>query len=309
LTQRLLAFGRRQSLKPDIVQLPAMVHGIADLLRGSFGPGVAVELRLPESLPAARVDASQLELALLNLAANARDAMPGGGRVIFSAREAEVTAEDTSALPPGQYVVLGVADTGEGMDEATLAQAVEPFFTTKSVGKGTGLGLSMVHGLAAQSGGRLLLRSRKGEGTVAELWLPRTEALPAAPLPAPEPPRSPMAHGRTVLLVDDDALVRGSIAAMLEDLGHTAIEASSGDDALDVLDQTGAVDLVITDYAMPGMTGVQLAEELRRRRPDLPVLLATGYAELPGSTAGVQQLAKPFRSQVLARAIEQCVAS
>ncbi len=306
LTQRLLAFGRRQTLRPEIVELPALVHGIADLLHSSLGPGVRVELRIPASIAAVRADATQLELALLNLAANARDAMPRGGGIAISAREETVIAEEGGGgPPPGAYVVLGVADTGEGMDDATLAHAVEPFFTTKGVGKGTGLGLSMVHGLAAQSGGRLLLHSRKGEGTLAELWLPRAESPPARPGPQPEPPRTDATHRRTVLLVDDDPLVLASTAAMLEDLGHAAIEAESGRHALDVLGDGAAVDLVITDYAMPGMTGLQLADELRRIRPGLPVLLASGYAELPGAPAGLPRLSKPFGQPALAQAIER----
>ena len=197
LTRRLLAFGRRQALMPEVVDLPVLVHRMSTLLRTSVGPGVRVAMRLPEALPPVEVDASQVELALLNLAVNARDAMPHGGDITIAAHEDQVRWREADGLPPGHYVVLSVTDTGVGMDEATLTQAMEPFFTTKGVGKGAGLGLSMVHGFVAQSGGRFRLHSRKGAGTVAEIWLPRAEATatavrassrrdPAAP--GPEPP-------------------------------------------------------------------------------------------------------------------------
>ena len=308
LTQRLLAFGRRQSLNPAAVQLPALVRGMAELLRGALGGGVHLRVEFPPDLPPVFADANQLELAVLNLAANARDAMPGGGEIVLSAAERQVAADEAPGLLPGFYVVLSVADAGEGMDEETLAQATEPFFTTKGVGKGTGLGLPMVHGLAAQSGGRFVLRSTRGVGTVAELWLPRAEA----PVPggergttAPTP-----ARGRrgTLLLVDDDPLVLASTAAMLEDLGHRVIEAASAPEALEKLRDGLEVDLVITDYAMPGMTGLQLADALRRLRPGLPVLLATGYAELQGEgSQGLQRLDKPFEQAALARATDACL--
>ena len=311
LTQRLLAFGRRQALTPEVVDLPGLVRGMGALLRGSLGGRVRVSMRFPEDLPPVEVDANQLELALLNLAVNARDAMPGGGEIAIAAREEDVRTRNADALPAGRYVVLTVADTGEGMDETTLAQAMEPFFTTKGVGKGTGLGLSMVHGLAAQSGGRFLLRSRKGTGTEAELWLPRAEVAAAdRAAPRPEPPSAKPRGRRTVMVVDDDPLVLASAAAMLDDLGHTALEAGSGSEALELLRAGAQVDLVITDYAMPGMTGLQLAEELHRLRPRLAVLLATGYAELQGAAAsGLVRLAKPFAQEALAEAMERCSAA
>jgi CheY-like chemotaxis protein len=255
------------------------------------------------------VDANQLELALLNLAANARDAMPGGGEIVIAGSEKRVEAVEPGGLPPGNYLVLSVTDTGEGMDEATLAQAMEPFFTTKGVGKGTGLGLPMVHGLAAQSGGRFLLRSVKGVGTVAELWLPRAEAAASAARPESAPAPSAAARRGTVLLVDDDPLVLASTAAMLEDLGHQVLEAASGSAALDLLHAGVPVDLLLTDHAMPGMTGLQLIEAARRARPGLPALLATGYAELQGERpAGLARLPKPFEQEALARAVDACLA-
>jgi signal transduction histidine kinase/ActR/RegA family two-component response regulator len=314
LTQRLLAFGRRQALRPEAVDLPLLVQEMSGLLRSSLGAGVRAEMRFPTSLPPVFVDANQLELALLNLAVNARDAMPAGGVITVAAQERQLdtTSEDSAGLLPGDYVVISVSDTGEGMDEATLARAMEPFFTTKGVGKGTGLGLSMVHGLAAQSGGRFALRSRKGAGTVAELWLPQAERRTAPANAAGSEPLSafsaPPGQSRRVLLVDDDPLVLASTTAMLEDLGHHVVTAESATQALAVLRATGPVDLVITDYGMPGMTGLQLAEALRLQRPDLPVMLATGYGELREvTTAGLFRLSKPFGQDSLAHAMQECM--
>ncbi len=309
LTQRLLAFGRRQALTPERVDVPALVRAMSDLLRSSVGE-VRIETRFPISVAPAHVDANQLELALLNLAVNARDAMPKGGTLTIAAREEQVGSDGRGRLAPGSYVVLGVTDTGEGMDEATLAQATEPFFTTKATGKGTGLGLSMVYGMAIQSGGQLVLHSRPGEGTTVELWLPRAEAASVLPpaLPAAQvTPDRRSDRRRIVLLVDDDPLVLASLGAMLEDLGHTTVEAGSGRQALEILRGGTEIDLVITDYAMPEMTGLQLAEALGRLRPELPVLLATGYMESLGPIAsGPAPLVKPFASSALAQAIEDC---
>ena len=309
LTQRLLAFGRSQALRPVAVDLPTIVEGMSDLLRNSLGGSVRIETRFPHVMALASVDAGQLELALLNLAVNARDAMPGGGVLTISAREERVDAE--SDLQPGRYVVLCVADTGAGMDPATLARCVEPFFTTKGVGKGTGLGLSMVHGLAAQSGGKLVLWSRVGEGTAAELWLPRAEvgaeAFLTASLADLQP--RPLVH-RTVLVVDDDPLVLASMASMLEDLGHAAVEASSGRQALEILRAAAKVDLLLADYAMPEMTGLQLAAEVRQLRPCLPMLIASGYADRAELIdSDIPLLAKPFEQAVLAARIEECLAT
>ncbi len=302
LTRRLLAFGRRQPSQPERVELNRLVRGMADLLRNSLSAAIQLQLRLPPDLPPVQVDPNQLELALLNLVVNARDAMPAGGTITITGRVAEPEPE---ALPPGAYTVLSVADTGEGMDEATLARATEPFFTTKPAGKGTGLGLPMVQGLALGSGGQFLLRSVPGIGTEAELWLPQAPAETAAetaPSPAPAAPPRPVVR-RSVLLVDDDPLVLASTRAMLEDLGHAVLEASSGPQALELLRAGRAADLVITDYAMPGMTGVQLATAIRQLRPGLPVLLATGYAEVPSEgEAALPRLEKPFDAEAIARA-------
>jgi signal transduction histidine kinase/CheY-like chemotaxis protein len=308
LTQRLLAFGRRQALTPEVVDLAALIRGMSTLLGSSLGPGIEVAMRFPEGLPPVEVDANQLELVVLNLAVNARDAMPRGGEMTIGAWEQEVQSHEPAGIPVGDYVVLSVADTGEGMDDATLARAMEPFFTTKGVGKGTGLGLSMVQGFAAQSGGQFLLHSRKGHGTVAELWFPRAKAVPSPAAAHPEPLATQQIRCGTVLVVDDDPLVLASTVAMLEDLGYATVEAKSGREALELQREGRQIDLVITDYAMPGMTGLQLAEELHLVKPLLPVVLATGFSDLQGTVAiGIERLAKPFGARELAEAIDRCL--
>ena len=309
LTQRLLAFARRQELRPEAVWVNDLVLGMRDLFVRTLGPSVAVELHLADQLPAVSIDANQLELALLNLVVNARDAMPNGGVVNISAVEDEVgAAGPVTGLASGRYVRLTVADTGEGMDEATLSRAVEPFFTTKGIGKGTGLGLSMVQGLAAQSGGALRMDSRRGEGCSIDLWLPCSQhapaVAPARPVREPRADRSPL----VILLVDDDALVSTGTAAMLEDLGHRVIEATSGAQALGLLGANPDVDLMITDHAMPEMTGLELSARVRAVLPDLPVVLASGYADLPALAAAqplLARLAKPFLQDDIARVISE----
>jgi PAS domain S-box-containing protein len=305
LTQRMLMFARRQELDFRPVDIVALVHGMAELLERSLGPSVRVETRFPLGLPWVNTDSNQLEMALLNLAVNARDAMPEGGPVVITARP-ETIALAHGRLQPGEYVCLSLTDTGEGMDEDTLAKAIDPFFTTKEVGKGTGLGLPMVHGLAEHSGGQLLLRSRKGQGTTAELWLPvakKTEKAAEAEAPAQVPAKE---HRRLiVLVVDDDPLVLTNMAAMLDDIGHRVFEADSASEALTILRRESGIQLVITDQAMPRMTGLQLIEEIKDNWPDLPVILATGFAELPRGTDILQiTLAKPFRQHDLASAVE-----
>jgi PAS domain S-box-containing protein len=305
LTQRLLAFARRQAMEPRAVDLAGLVRGMANLLSRSVGPTIKTTLDLPEALPAVHIDANQIELALLNLAVNARDAMPDGGEITISIHRC--STERTADLPAGEYVCVRVSDTGAGMDAATLKRAIEPFFSTKGIGKGTGLGLSMVHGVALQLKGALRLESAPGRGTTAELWLP---VSPERVVDAPaEVPKQPDVRGATLLLVDDDFLINLSTKALLEDLGHTVIEASSGAGALEVLRTEKPIDLMITDYAMPGMSGVQLAEAARGLRPDLPILLATGYAELPvGSVPDLPRLSKPYLQRQLAEQITALVA-
>jgi signal transduction histidine kinase/CheY-like chemotaxis protein len=302
LTQRLLAFARRQALEPRPVDMAELVHGMHDLLRRSIGPAVRMELNLPDGLPPAQADANQIELALLNLAVNARDAMSGGGTLTIALDCA--TTEGGPDLGEGRYIRLLVSDTGEGMDGDTLQRAIEPFFSTKEVGKGTGLGLSMIHGLALQLKGALRLFSEPGRGTRAELWLPIADGCAARPSAEPAAAEPPTKRRGVLLFVDDDFLISLSTASLLEDLGHTVIKASSGVDALGVLRDGQDIDLLITDYAMPGMTGLQLAEEARRLRPGLPILLATGYAELPTSAAlELPRLSKPYQQRQLAEQI------
>src|SRR6202050_1420679 len=280
LTQRLLAFSRRQELKPQAVDFAQLVNGMEELLKRAVGHGITFSSEFPSDLPPLLVDANQLELALLNVALNARDAMPDGGSVKITARadkvppldcatggagtglKARAPGDDTPSLPPGEYIRITIVDTGVGMDQVTLAKATEPFFTPKGPGKGTGLGLSMVQGLAAQSGGLLRIHSEPNAGTVVELWLPKASTAAAALVRAPESatPFRPATEPCTVLIVDDDTLVMTGTAAMILDLGHTAIEAHSGAQALEMLGSGLKVDVVLTDHAMPAMTGLQLAE-------------------------------------------------
>jgi PAS domain S-box-containing protein len=304
LTQRMLAFARRQELDVQALELPKLVAGMADLLASSLGPGAEIETDFPGDLPAVVGDENQIELALLNLCVNARDAMPEGGRIRIEARDEIMAAGNSLCLLPGHYVCLSVSDTGEGMSSETLTRAAEPFFTTKGVGKGTGLGLSMVHGMAEQMGGLLALRSCVGQGTTAEIWLPAVEGsaaygVQALKNTAPTAPRGKL----KVLAVDDDRLVLFNTTAMLEDLGHEVVEASSGEEALTLLEKTG-FDMLITDQAMPRMTGLQLLDVVRERWPGLPVILATGYAEIPGGTqVSVPKLGKPFTERELGQAL------
>ncbi|HEY1934514.1 MAG TPA: PAS domain S-box protein [Acetobacteraceae bacterium] len=279
LTRRMLAFARRQDLNLEAIDLPALLRGMSDLLERSIGPSIVVEMHFPPHLPRSTGDANQLEMALLNLAVNGRDAMPDGGTLAIAARTVTV-AENHEKLRPGGYVCLSVRDSGFGMDEATLARATDPFFTTKGVGKGTGLGLSMVYGLAEQSGGQFVLKSQPGVGTTAEIWLPAAPAVGSAATASVEGTTGSSAP-LTILVVDDDNLVLTNMTAMLEDLGHTVHEANSGRQALEVLRRGTRIDLVITDQAMPRMTGMQLIAEIKTEWPDLPIVLATGYAELP----------------------------
>jgi PAS domain S-box-containing protein len=309
LTQRMLAFARRQELKPAVIDVAELVHGMTDLLHSSLGATVQIETDFPAGLNKVLADPNQLELAILNLAVNARDAMPRGGAIQIAARDMNVVAAPD--LKTGRYVCLSLTDEGCGMDETALSRALEPFFTTKGVGKGTGLGLSMVHGMIDQSGGKLVLKSRKNEGTTVELWLP--VAAPGSGL-VPDQADSGALDGRegplVILAVDDDPLVLLNTAAMLEDLGHTVLEATSGKDALDIIRRKGGIDLMITDQAMPLMTGSELAVAIRAEKPDLPIILATGYAELPpDADGGLPRLSKPFRQHQLADAIAKIVAT
>ncbi len=280
-----------------------------DLLQSCLGPSITIATHLPLTANTVVADPHQLELALLNLALNARDAMPQGGIVTITARE-EYVAPNPGSRKAGQEVCISVSDSGDGMDEATLSRAIEPFYTTKGPGRGNGLGLSMVHGIVTQSGGRLVLNSAKGRGTTAEIWLPLAKRFgkgASEPIAAPTPThRIPPS---LVLAVDDDNLILLNMVAMLEDLGHTVFAASSARQALEILWRGVAIDLMVTDEAMPEMTGSMLAEAAREELPNLRVVLATGYDELPGEAdVDVVRLGKPYRPDDVERAIVEAFA-
>ncbi|WP_431674989.1 PAS domain S-box protein [Rhizobium leguminosarum] len=306
LTQRMLAFSRRQELHMEPIDVSGLVRGMMDMLSRSLGPLTMIETSFPVRLPTILTDPNQLEMAILNLVVNARDAMPSGGRIVLRASE-ESLPSGKGPLSPGRYVRIAVIDEGEGMDAKTLEQAITPFFTTKGVGKGTGLGLSMVQGLASQSGGRLMMKSILGEGTTAELWFPVALAEQVTEAAAERPQQVENAPRRLrIVAVDDDGLVLMNTTLMLEDLGHTVFEAMAGPEALDILREQ-QVDLVICDHAMPRMTGAQLAEAIRKDWPDMPIILATGYAEIPegAGIANLPRLGKPFSQAQLAEAISR----
>jgi PAS domain S-box-containing protein len=311
LTQRLLAFSRRQDLKVGAVDLGQLVAGIEDMLKRSVGSTVTVITSVPEHLPPVWADANQVELALLNLAVNARDAMSEGGTIRVELKTAEV-ASSANGLSPGSYVVLSVADNGSGMDKATLEKATEPFFSTKELGKGTGLGLSMIHGLALQLKGRLKLDSVVGIGTTAELWIPVSDVLPTAAATEDLVPtsRADLKKPIRILFVDDDALIAMSSTDMLLDLGHDVVEVHSGEEALQQLQDDATFDLLITDYSMPGMNGGELATAARQTISNLPILIASGYADLPpGVSLDVARLGKPYSQDQLASAIGKVMAN
>lgn len=313
LTKRLLAFARRQELKLEAVEVQNLIPEMQDFLRQTIGPAIAIMLDIPNDIPPLKIDANQLELALMNLAVNSRDAMPNGGTLTISCRG---ESTETGTLPPnlsqGDYIRIDVADTGEGMSEATLAKAMEPFFTTKGVGKGTGLGLSMVHGLTAQCGGAMRITSRVGRGTTVSLWLPAANAGDLMHTLTPQFQQTPL-HGMRklrILLVDDDFLVRANTALMMSDLGHTVIEASSGKSALEVFQQDSRIELVVTDYLMPGMNGVDLANAIRNTAPKLPIILMTGYVDIRSPLdLSFPRLPKPYTQDQLAKILEATAGS
>jgi PAS domain S-box-containing protein len=305
LTQRLLAFARQQDLRAVPVDLSGLVQGMGNLLERSLGPRVALRLDLPEGLPPARIDANQLELAILNLAINARDAMPDGGSIEIKVAKHQV--QNDAVLKPGTYLKLSVIDTGAGMTPDILKRAIEPFFSSKPLGKGTGLGLSMVHGLVVQLGGTLELSSAVGKGSAVTMVLPIATSAPEAETPAAAPQQ--VKRSAVILFVDDDPLIAMSTTEMLEDLGHRVIGASSALHALDILRSEQPIDLMVTDHVMPGMTGIELAAATREVRPSLPILLATGYAELPeGTQVDLPRLAKPYHQDQLRDRLEQLLA-
>ncbi len=311
LTQHLLAFSRRQRLEPKAVDVGALIRGMGGLLERTLGGTIRIVTGTEPGLWAARVDPNQLEMALLNLAINARDAMPGGGTLtIRSANSPDGAAGRPAGLAPGDSVCIAVADTGSGMTDEVAARAFEPFFTTKGIGHGTGLGLSMVHGLAAQSGGMATLDTRLGAGTTVTLHLPRAGAADTAVEQREAPPPRP-ARPATILVAEDEALVRMTTATILEQAGYRVMEADGGAEALEVLEREPGIDLLLTDYAMPGMTGLELMRRVHAGHPGLPALMVTGYAEMPEAAAwdGLAIIQKPFRPDDLLTRVAAALAT
>ncbi|RYG96912.1 MAG: PAS domain S-box protein, partial [Alphaproteobacteria bacterium] len=304
LVQRLLAFARRQPLQSTAVDIAALVSGMGDLVASTTGPQIRVVVDAADDLPAAMADPNQLEMALLNLSVNARDAMPNGGTLRITARLEMVSQGHQTQLKPGPYVCLSVADTGEGMDSSTLAKAVEPFFSTKGVGKGTGLGLSMVHGLASQLNGALAIESHVGIGTNIKLWLPVSASPPLDNSESQKQISLTVTRGMA-LLVDDEELARLSTADMLSDLGYEVVEASSAEEALRIIRDGARPDLLITDHLMPGMNGTELARLVQSAQSWVQVLIISGYAEVIGVDPDLARLTKPFRIADLVESLER----
>jgi len=308
LTHRLLAFARRQTLQPKLVELDELVRGMAGLIRQTVGPAITVDLHVGDGAWSVLCNPNQLENALLNLAINARDAMPDGGRLTFSTTDVALSATDVAGqdgAKAGDYVEIAVCDTGVGMDEAIRARAFEPFFTTKPIGQGTGLGLSQLYGFVRQSDGVVRLDSAPGQGTTVRLYLPRhaPAQLRAEPA-APGSQQEGAGIGEVVLLVEDEREVRALAAERLRELGYGVVEAMDGPAALRLLRDGARVDLLVTDVGLPGgLNGRQVADAVRERRPGLPVLFITGYAGsvLEGQlTPGMAVIGKPFTLDALA---------
>ena len=304
LTQRLLAFARRQDLKVEPTNIAELLRGMNELIERSIGSQIELAIEVPPALPSVLVDRNQIELAVLNLVVNARDAMQNGGKLTIEVTEAELVG----GKPDRSYLCVSVTDTGLGMDAETLQKSADPFFSTKELGKGTGLGLSMVQGLAKQLDGALRLSSEVGIGTRAEVWLPTT-TMPAIDHASCQSSQPEASRPITVVVVDDDPLILMSTALMVEDLGHKVLEANTPAQVLDILQNGQEVDLLITDFSMPRMNGEQLARASKALQPNLPVLLATGYADLPpGSASELPRIGKPYQQDQLAAAIAKVMA-
>jgi signal transduction histidine kinase len=308
LIQRLLAFARKQPLDPRSIDVGALVSGMEEFLRRTLGPEIRLVTAIDPDLAPALIDANQLELAILNLSINARDALSEGGTVRIDVNNRRVDRQAMPELTPGNYVVVSISDDGTGMDDTTLAKAFDPFFTTKEAGSGTGLGLPMVQGFAAQSGGTARIRSTRGEGTTVEVWLPQASAPPLSE-PLDRSGSNIDRGAANLLLCDDDDGVRDLLGEFLSSIGYTVREASDGEKALRLLDSGAEVDLLITDYAMPGLDGLETIRQARLRRPELRSLVITGHAApLAGDIAGVPILRKPFPPNELARRITAILA-
>jgi CheY-like chemotaxis protein len=322
LTQRLLAFSRRQPLQPQRLDPQQLVKDMEPLLKSALGEGIKLQIEAGKGAWAVSVDPSQLETALLNLAVNARDAMPAGGTLTIEISNAYLDEDYTQShegAKPGRYVLISVADTGTGMTPEVVAKAFEPFFTTKELGQGTGLGLSQVYGFIKQSGGHVGIDSEVGRGTTIKLYLQRQAeegkaALPRTPTevaPARSEPRPAAAPGETILLVEDEEDVRSFTASALGDLGYRVLTAADASSALAVLGSVQTVDLLFTDVGLPnGIDGRELVDEARKRWPQLKVLFTTGYARtafmhFERLDPGVELIVKPFSEASLARRIRR----
>lgn len=316
LTQRLLAFARRQPLQPSVIDVNALVADAVKLLRPTLGEHIEIEARLSPDLKLALVDPSQLSSAIINLALNSRDAMASGGKLMIETMNAHLDegyAQANREAQPGDYAMIAVSDSGEGIAAGIVDRVFEPFFTTKEIGRGSGLGLSMVYGFTKQSNGHIKIYSEVGHGTTIKLYLPQA-AGEARVLPDMAAP--PVESGsETILVVEDDALVRNYVVAQLNSLGYAVLTAANADEALKIIDSGKTVDLLFTDVIMPGsMNGRQLSDEALKRRPSLKVLFTSGYTENAivhhgRLDPGVLLLAKPYRKADLARMIRQALAS
>jgi CheY-like chemotaxis protein len=312
LTHRLLAFSRQQSLSPEHIDINRHVGGISELLRRTLGESIAIETVLAGGLWRCFVDPNQLESALLNIAVNARDAMPDGGKLTIETGNTYLDEEYAAHedVSPGQYVLLAVTDTGTGMSSETMAHALEPFFTTKASGKGTGLGLSQIYGFVKQSDGHIKLYSEIGLGTTVKIYLPRSTSE-VTPERVPDRSSSILpGKGETVLFVEDDAQVREFGVSALAYLGYRVLEAPEGSTALNILTEHSEIALLLTDVGLPGLSGRQLAEEARRRVPSLKVIYMTGYARNAIVHHGVLDavvdlLTKPFTTEGLGRKLQE----
>jgi signal transduction histidine kinase len=306
LTDQLLAFSRRQRLEPKVLDLNGIVSGMRDLLQSTMGGRIRIDTMLENRLWPALVDPTQLELAILNLAINARDAMGLGGSLAVSTANVTLGPPTAPEEPsPGDYVAICVSDTGTGMTEEARRKAFEPFFTTKEIGKGSGLGLSQVLGFAQQSAGGVRIDSRSGQGTSVHIYLPRSHGRPQSEAPAAVPAQTAEAQGATILLVDDDHAVREVTAALLRELRYRVYEAGSGGAALDLLQRDPDIELMLVDFAMPGMSGADLARRVNATRPLLPLLFITGFAEHQ-ALSGIAEnriIRKPFQRAELAQKV------
>ncbi|MDQ1063458.1 ATP-binding protein [Stenotrophomonas sp. SORGH_AS_0282] len=312
LTQRLLAFSRRQSLDARPVELNALVGAMQHLLRSTLGESVRIRTEEAPAPLHAALDTNQFESALLNLAINARDAMPNGGELALRTFPLRLADGERASVPAGDYAVVAVSDTGSGMPPEVVERAFEPFFTTKPIGKGTGLGMSMVYGFMQQSGGHIAIDSTPGQGTTISLFIPQVEA-DAEPEPAADAAPVALGAGQSILVVEDDPQVRMLVTVVLEDLGYTVEVVGDADGALPVLASTRRLDLLVTDVGLPGMNGRQLAEIARQSRSELPVLFMTGYAEKAQERSaflepGMSMIAKPFLLEAFSDAVRSALA-